>query len=256
MYAWRADPRSCPAEFRQKSAASQAALIRETDFAFKQAFAFCPYSPEAVFRYINFLLTQGRFDDAILLCETCQKLDPFNGQVENTIQQLKAFRGQNAQHTQMMGQLDQMEATARTNPENITNLIYLAGTLMQMQQTNRAAELFNQALDNPKITYQDAAAVAQFFGQMANIAGFEKALRKLVALAPEIPEHHYNLAAVEAITGRTTEAMADLKLALDLNKKRLASNPKASDILNTVRSDPNINNLRGLPEFQKLVPPQ
>ena len=76
IYAWRADPRTCPPEFRQKTAASQAALIRETDFAFKQAFAFCPYSPEAVFRYINFLLLQGRFDDAILICETCIKLDP------------------------------------------------------------------------------------------------------------------------------------------------------------------------------------
>ena len=31
-------------------------MTRETDFAFKQSFAFCPYSPEAVYRYVNFLL--------------------------------------------------------------------------------------------------------------------------------------------------------------------------------------------------------
>jgi len=253
MYAWRADPRTCPPEFHQKSAASQAALIRETDFAFKQAFAFCPYSPEAVFRYINFLLTQGRFDDAIILCETCKKMDPFNQQVAGTVEQLKAFRTQNAQRTQAFGQLEQMENTARTNPENVTNLIMLGGTLMQMQQTNRAMELFNKALDNPKITYQDASAVAQFYGQLANISGFEKALRKLVVLAPEVPEHRYNLAAVEGLTGRTAEALADLKQALELNKKRLAANPSATDLLVVIRNDPNINNLRGLPEFQKLL---
>ena len=256
MYAWRADPRTCPAEFRQKSAASQAALIRETDFAFKQAFAFCPYSPEAVFRYINFLLTQGRFDDAVIVCETCLKLDPFNTQVANTIDQLKQFRNQNAQRTAAVGQLDQMENLARTNPGNITNLIYLGGTMLQLQQTNRAMELFNQAIDNPNIKYADAQAVAQFFGQLGNIAGFEKSLRKIIVLAPDAPEPRYNLASVEAVTGRTTEAMADLKLALDLNTKRLAANPTANNILNVVRNDPNINALRALPEFQKLVPAQ
>ncbi|HEV2693705.1 MAG TPA: DUF2723 domain-containing protein [Verrucomicrobiae bacterium] len=256
MYAWRADPRTCPPEYRQKTAASQAALIRETDFAFKQAFAFCPYSPEAVFRYINFLLTQGRFDDAILICETCQKLDPFNGQVAGTIEQLKSFRNQNSQRTQAVGQLDQMENTARTSPDNVTNLVTLGGTLMQLGQTNRAVELFNQALDSKNLKYQDASAIAQYFGQLANIGGFEKALRRLVVLAPDVPEHRYNLAAVESITGHTTEAIADIKLALDLNKKRLAANPAAADIMNVIRNDPNINNLRGLPEFQKLVPAQ
>ena len=45
----------CPPEYRQKSSASQEALVKETEFAFKQAFAFCPYSPEAVYRYVNFL---------------------------------------------------------------------------------------------------------------------------------------------------------------------------------------------------------
>jgi tetratricopeptide (TPR) repeat protein len=256
MYAWRADVRTCPAEFRQKSAASQAALIKETDFAFKQAFAFCPYSPEAVFRYINFLLTQGRFDDAVIVCETCQKLDPFNTQVANTVEQLKLFRAQNAQRSAAVGQIDQMENIARTNPGNITNLIYLGGTMLQLQQTNRAMELFNQAIDNPNIKYSDAAAVAQFFGQLGQLTGFEKALRKIIVLAPDAPEHRYNLAAVEAVSGRTTEALADLKLALDLNAKRLAANPAANNILNVIRSDPNINALRGLPEFQKLVPPQ
>lgn len=256
MYAWRADPRTCPPEFRQKSPAAQAALIRETDFAFKQAFAFCPYSPEAVFRYINFLLMQGRFDDAIIVCETCQKLDPFNTQIAGTVEQLKQFRDQNALRTQSIGQLDKMEELARTQPGNLTNLISLAATLLSMQQTNRAFELFNQAIDNPAIQYPDAAAIAQFYAQHGNLVGFEKALRKIITLAPDQPEHRYNLAAVQAVSGRINEAMADLKIALALNAKRLASNPSAVNILPVVRADPNLNNLRSLPEFNQLVPPQ
>ena len=35
----------------------QQRMIKEADFAFRQAFAFCPYSPEAVFRYCNLLFS-------------------------------------------------------------------------------------------------------------------------------------------------------------------------------------------------------
>ncbi|HEX7654018.1 MAG TPA: DUF2723 domain-containing protein [Verrucomicrobiae bacterium] len=255
MYAWRADPRICPTEYRQKTPASQAALMREADFAFKQAFAFCPYSPEAVFRYINFLLMQGRFDDAILVAETCKKLDPFAQQINDVIKNLKEYRGQNTQRMQALGQVDQLEATAKSNPDNISNLIMLASVKMQMQDTNRAYELLNQAIDSAKIDMPEAAAVAQFFGQSGNIPGFEKALRKLVVLAPDAPEHRYNLAAVEAVTGRIPEGLADIKLAVELNKKRRASDPKAVDIMPLVRQDPNLNPLRSLPEFQKLMTP-
>ncbi len=255
MYAWRVDPRGCPPEYRQKTPAAQAALVRETDFAFKQAFAFCPFSPEAVFRYVNFLLEYGRFDDAVVVAKTCQKLDPFNDQVANTIHQLESIRDQNAGHIKAVAQLSQLEDMARTNPDNITNLVFLAGTYLQMQQTNRGVELLNQAVANPKIQLPEATAAAQYFGQIGYIPGFEAALNRIVALAPDVPEHRYNLAAVEAVTGRSAAALTDLKLALDLNAKRLATNPSAPDIRTYVRNDPNLNALRALPEFQKLLPP-
>jgi hypothetical protein len=43
VYAWRVDNFSSPDE--------QKRVIKEADFAYKQAFAFCPSSPEAVIRY-------------------------------------------------------------------------------------------------------------------------------------------------------------------------------------------------------------
>ncbi len=62
-------------------------MLKEADFAFRQAFAFCPYSPEAVFRYVQLLLQTRRFDDALLIAETCLKLDPYNGQVRGLVEQ-------------------------------------------------------------------------------------------------------------------------------------------------------------------------
>ena len=256
MYAWRLDPQHCPAEYRQKSPETQQALIRETDFAFKQAFAFCPFSPEAVFRYVNFLLQYGRFDDAVLVAKTCQKLDPFNTQITDTIKQLENIRDQNVGHIKAMAQFNELNEMARTNPDNITNLVILGGLYMQMQQTGQAMAFLDKAINNPKVTDTEAQQIAQMYEQLGDMKNIEVALRKLVVLAPDVPEHHYNLAKIEAMTGRNAEALADLKTALDLNTKRLAHDPTAVDILKYVRSDPNLGPIRNTPEYQKMVPPQ
>jgi tetratricopeptide (TPR) repeat protein len=255
MYYWRMGPQ-CPPEYRQKTPASQAALIRETDFAFKQAFAFCPYSPEAVYRYINFLLPLGRFDDAILIAQTCLKLDPYNDQITGLIKNLEDYKKQNDERSKAIGQVDQMESTARTNPGDLRNLIMLGVTYVQMQNTNRAFELFDQVLASPKLTVADAGAIASYYSQFNNLPKLEAALQKLADLSPSQPEPHYDLAALQAFLGQTGPALTNLKLAIDLSALRLKTNPAARDMLAEARKDAHLNSLRPLPEFIKLVPPQ
>jgi tetratricopeptide (TPR) repeat protein len=275
MYAWRCFPHSpqnpvgCPPEFVQKSAASQAALIRETDFAFKQAFAFCPYSPEAVYRYVNFLMQRAQaaemsgqmdqavrhFDDAILIAKTCKKLDPYNDSITGLIKTVQDYKQQFTGHAQAVNQIDQLENTARTNPGDIHNLITLGGTYMQMQQTNRAEELFSQALDTPGLKFNEAAAIAQYFNFIGNYPKLETALEKLAALAPGQPEPLYDLAALQTVLGSNTEAMKNLKQALDWSNQRRKLNPQASDLTASNRTDRRFDRLRPLPEFQKLLAP-
>ncbi len=59
IYAWRAEHAAIETEKRR--------MTREADFAFRQALALCPYSPEAVFRYVNLLLTQNRKAEALVV---------------------------------------------------------------------------------------------------------------------------------------------------------------------------------------------
>ncbi len=255
MYAWRLSPQ-CPPEYRQKTPAAQAALIRETDFAFKQAFAFCPYSPEAVFRYINFLLPLGRFDDALIVAQTCQKLDPYNQQIIDLIETLKKFKQENDDRTKAFGQVDKMEKTARTNPGNFQNLIALGVTYAQMQETNRAIEMFDQALTNPGVKTAEVSIIASYFSQFQNLPKLEVALQKLVDLDPAQADPHYDLAALQAYLGHTAAALTNLQAAVDLSNQRLKTNPTARDLVAEVRRDPHFNSMRPLPEFQKLIPPK
>ncbi len=261
VYAWRLNPQ-CPPEYRQKTDAGQLALIRETDFAFKQAFAFCPYSPEAVFRYINFLLQYNRLEDGLIVAKTYLKFDPYNGQAIDLVKNLEDFKTRAAGQTQLQAHLQGMETELQKNPTNFQNTLELARFYFQIQQTNRAVELlrnaiglFDQALANPNIRYPGVAAMAQIAAQLGDMPKLEILLQKLISLAPDQPEPHYDLAALYAIVGKTSEALQNLQASLDLSAKRLATNPTAHDLLAEVRKDPRFDSLRNLPAFQKLVPP-
>ena len=254
MYAWRLSPQ-CPPEYRPKNNEETQELIRETDFAFKQSFAFCPYSPEAVYRYVNFLLQFQRVDDALLIAQTCFKLDPYNDQTKNLVAQLEQFKKQADERAQAQGQLQQMQNEARTNPSDFQNIFGLANIYLQMQQTNLVVGLFDQVLTNPQVSPKEAAAIAQFFAQIHDMPKVETALDKLVSLAPDQPEPLYDRAALKAIENRPDEALQDLRAALDMSAKRLLTNSSAHNLLDETRKDWRFNSLRNLPEFQKLVPP-
>ena len=271
MYAWRLRllfPNPPPAPqylpYRPKNDAEVQQLYKECDFAFKQSFAYCPYSPEAVIRYANFLFQFQRFDDALIIAQTCQKLDPYNGQITGLIDQIqdikKRIADQTANNAQATAQLKQMETEAREHPANVQNLLMLGNAYLQMQRTNDAVALLDRALASPAISYNEVAALAQLYSKLGSgyLNKLDDALQKLVTLAPESiqPEAYYDLAALKAVLGKTSDALTNLRTAMDLNAKRLQRDPKAGDLAATNRSDPRFDALRSLPEFQKIILPK
>jgi thioredoxin-like negative regulator of GroEL len=278
IYAWRLGympGTPTPPEYMPKSETERQQLVKETDFAFKQAFAFCPYSPEAVFRYINFLLPMAQseqiaghadraasyLDDAVLVAQTCQKLDPFNEQIKGLVNQLQEMKATSAARFQFQNQLQQLQTEAAANPTNFQNILALGGYYALMQDTNRAVALFKQsvgmfdlALANPSIQATNVSAMAEIAAKTGDMAKLEVVLEKLIVLKPGDPDAHYNLADLKAYLGKNSEALPQLQVALDLNAKRLLTNPAADNLLNKARTDPYLNSLRSLPEFQKLVP--
>jgi Flp pilus assembly protein TadD len=97
--------------------------------------------------------------------------------------------------------------------------------------------------------------MAEIAARLGDMTRLESLLQKLASLAPDQPEPHYDLAALDAILGKTSEALQHLQTSLDLNAKRLAANPSARDLLSEARKDPRFDTLRTLPAFQKIVPP-
>jgi hypothetical protein len=90
LYAWRAQHATDAAEKKRMNDAA--------DFAFRQSWALCPYSPEAVIRYANLLMSEGRFSDALLVAETTTKMPEMKGsngaQMRGLVDQLKKIQRQ------------------------------------------------------------------------------------------------------------------------------------------------------------------
>jgi hypothetical protein len=88
IYMWRLDQAAGEEEKDR--------MARAADFAFRQAWALCPYSPEAVFRYVNFLLKQERFSDALVVAETAAQMPSMQGQdgeqIRALVEQLKKLQ--------------------------------------------------------------------------------------------------------------------------------------------------------------------
>jgi len=177
----------------------QQRMVKEADFAFRQAFAFCPYSPEAVYRYSNLLVSQQRFDDALTIATTAQKLDPYNGGFIDLVNRLQDFKKQRATLNPA-----QIEQTLQANPNDAQAAFNLASTYLQMGQTDRAMEVLDRVLNNPQVQVNALRALVQAFASLRNDSKLQLTADKLAA------QFHTNPANLEAGLGYA-EACRDLQ---------------------------------------------
>ncbi len=246
VYDWR---------FRHaRNSADQMRMLKEADFAYRQAFAYCPYSPEAVFRYVNLLLSTGKVDDALLVAATCFKLDPNNNQVEGLVRQLQEIKNQRGGAPgQPQASLQQMEKEVSDNPNNFQAAFNLAAAYLQSQQQDKALQLLDTVLNNPKVDTNAIMFLASAYQQLRNYPKLELALEKLTEFQPHSPEAWFDLAAMRSLLGKTNQALSDLRRTLEENSNRLEKNPQAANLLPNIRGDQRFAPLHPLPEYQQLI---
>lgn len=228
IYAWRVANSKSPVE--------QQRMIKEAEFTFKQAFAYCPFSPEAVYRYVNLLLSMQRLDDAIAIVQTCKKLDKDNTSIDGLLKQVEsmksgAFSAQASQAGAMFSE---------------------AVRLIQNNKTNEAAQLLDQLSANPATDPVVMMKTAQAFVQMNMIPRAEMTMQRMVKLTPDNPETWYNLGGLQAAQGKAAATKA-LQKSFELSDARLKKDPKAINLREHARTnDSNLNPIRNTPEFQNL----
>ncbi|MCX8156534.1 MAG: DUF2723 domain-containing protein [Verrucomicrobiae bacterium] len=254
VYAWRlSNAAETPVEYRPKTPAQRQRLMKEAEFAFKQALAFCPYSPEAVFRYINLLLSNlyedpARINDALLIAETCRKLDPGNAQVADLVNRLKDIRKAN----ENLLRVSELEKNFLVQP-TVSNAFALAQVYILSGHTNKAVNVLATSLKQPELGTNELTALANAFYQLNQAPPLEQTLLRLSKLATNSGEVFYDLAGVQALLGKNEEALAHLRMAFELNKKARAANPAVKNFRDEIMGDGRFHNLRTHPEFLKIL---
>lgn len=246
VYGWRLQE-----AFKQGKTVEYQRMLKEAEFAFKQAYAFCPYSPEAVFRFVNVLIGIGRTDEAQLIAATSKKLDPFNSQLDSLVRELDRIKAQ------------QSSAAASQAP----NLVQIQMHIAQLEQQFRAAPtnmqlasqilpLLDQLLNSPQAGADTLLFAAHISNQLGQMAKVEQALAKLVKLTPDNAEAWFDLAGVQALLNKTNEALTSLRESLQRSGQRLARDTNAANLHNTALTDSRFSALRSSPGFQKIIAEQ
>ncbi len=248
LYYWRYIDSRKPEE--------RARLAKEADFAFKQAFAFCPYSPETATRYIQLLATLNRLDDALEVATTMQKFDPESVFAQSIVDQVRGWKTAGSLQAEAQTQLSTLDQRYRTNRTNLKAAFDLVSAYMQTQRTNEAFAIFDDWVARTNVEAGPLLSIANAYVQLGLYARAEPALTRLVKLMPDSPEVWYDLAGAQAAQSKTPEALQTLKVALQLSQQRHTADPRSSNLQQTAAADPRFTSLQGLPEFQKLVSPK
>jgi len=158
-----------------------------------------------------------------------------------------------------MGQFSnaqKLEDDYRANPTNFAAGLALASYYFQAQQPDRAFAVLDGIVNNPKVDAPSLMTVISAYRDLQNYPKLESAMNRLVQFQPQSPEAWYDLGSLRATLGKTAEAFVAISNALNLSNARRATNPAALDLMAEARKDGRLNPLRGMPEFQKLVPAQ
>ncbi len=247
VYQWRLQAASTAAE-RER-------MLRAADLAFRQAFALCPYSPEAVFRYVNLLLASNRSNDALQVAYTCLKFEPNNPQVTDLVKRLEEHRRQQKTIPEKVETpVDDPEEAAVEGGKKLRTSLELANDYLKKGRKDEAREILEKLVRAPDVDAVTLLQVAQVYAQVTDLAGLESTLERLVVVSPNSPEAWFDLAAVRVTADKDAQATSALRKALQLSVDRRKQDPNARDLIAEVRKDPRFQQLKETPEYREIVP--
>jgi tetratricopeptide (TPR) repeat protein len=259
IYQWRAAS--------AKNLAQRARLEKEAEFALMQSFAYCPFS-EGASRYAQLLMDTGRVEDALLVLETFQKLDPYNRQGQDMVVQLllqtgkqkealstaKDFLKLEPNNSFLQDQVAKMEkGPSSSSPVSLEMVFNQIGADIKATQFSQAAALLEQVQHNPQATGRILTQVAQFYAEMRNFTQAEAAMKQAAQAEPNASQTWYNLAIVQAFEGHAADSALSIQKAFAANVVERAAEPGMIDLRENARTNAFFNAIRQTPEFRAAV---
>lgn len=237
IFGWRAQQTIDRPELQQR-------YLKEAEFALKQAFAFCPYSPETVFNYASLLAGMGRYEDATRVAETCAEFDPDNAGVRDLVSQLRQLRDSKPPAALNLKDMEATELQFRAQSTNADLGFKLASAYFQANRSNAAMAVLEELLTNEAADTRTLISLAQAFQMVNRIDKMEESLNRFAMKSPDSPEAWFDLAAIQAAQSKLPEAQSNLGKAIKLNDARVTKDPKSRNLRDLFKNDPRFDPVR------------
>lgn len=212
-------------------------MFNESEYAFQQAIALYPLSPEANFRLADIQMQQFRFTDARRVIEAFLKEDPDNDRVAEFLGQIKQLEQLDARRRELEPRLNQ---GADINVAMELANIYRSMNIMQLFE-NLTMNIIRQENIPPALILQ----IAQMYAEAQRADLLAVALERYVQKEPSNPAVWFDLAGIQAQMQRTNESLQSLRQAIQ----------RGGDAMrDKARKDPRFNSVRETSEFKALIP--
>lgn len=217
-------------------------LLLAAEFAYKQSFAYYPGSPEAVQGLSTLLYESERIEQAIKVVETALVIDPKN---------------ENFQYLMLVYDqpISKLQTLFSANPLNETNTINLIDAYWSMGDTNAAFSVIDDVAINENISKRLLTRLAEKVAKVPDLGRLRGILEIMTMKFPDSAEAFYDLASLQAYLGDTGPAIDSLEKALKLNNSRLAVNPEARDLRETLKTDARFEQVKADPSFATRIAP-
>jgi tetratricopeptide (TPR) repeat protein len=268
VYYWRLQNIKNPIENQR--------MLKEAEFAFKQCFAYCPYSPEAVFKYVSLLVNLGKIQDAAEVVKTCLKFDPENPGMVALNENIRQIQGSGQQgQPQPTAALPMntgapstaglvtaatdeaammlLEDQYRKDPGNLNVAFQLASHYFRLKRTNDGYRVLEDLIQRSNTTPQAVLSVARAYSDLGDVMRLEKAFLRATQVLSNSPETWYDLSRVQLAMRKTNDSLVALKRAIDVSKAGLATNPSTFDVAKDARTNNNFAAVREHPEFKEAT---
>jgi tetratricopeptide (TPR) repeat protein len=211
-------------------------MVREAEFALKQSFVYCPYSPEAVYHLMLLYYSQGRLEDLRLILKTAQALDPHSGQFNEWLAEAE---------THLASQQLQREKGSLSQAQLLT----------QQGKGAEAEPILDGLTQDPHTDLNTLLQAAVAYVGIGKTAKGAAVVRKLTETYPNAWEIWFYLARMEALDGKAAESAAALEKSFAINSSDLVSNANQppTRFHDFVRDDKSFDAIRQTPEYQKAM---
>ncbi len=243
IYRWRinnyklAITKEADAAKRDEMKQKQDRMTREYIFALKQAWAFCPYSPEVLSHFTQLLLTlgydefkagdkvsaQARREDAIHLVTTYERFDPESPMLSHLIRGVQQFNSvlegkaptagsqaaasgldlSDQEVKQIQQQLVGLQQRHTANPDDPKVTLELATIYLRLKQNDQALKLIDALVIKPNLEISTRFTIASVYQNLGQGTKAEQQNR----IARE---------ALKQLESRLTAEPENFDLALDL----------------------------------------